>query len=202
MKEKILQLVRFIYNNFTPLVIFYGVNHYFGLKPAILSSVLFTIVEIAQKHFSKKPVTGLFKYTAAMTLVFGLVDLYSKQSFLFKYEAGITNILTGLFFGYSLFAEKTIIQEFYEQRPDAKPIREEMKKFFRFITLIWVTYFFLKAILYFWMASHYSIEQGLILRTLVGSGSMYALIFITSVGGRKLFFLSKRLGLLGVSEQE
>src|ERR1700742_5124464 len=103
MKEKLSALIRVLVDNFGPILVFYGINHFYGLKLAIIGSTVFFISEITLKYFRGTKVTLLFKFTSAMTLIFGAVDLYAQQSFLFKYESVATNVLTGIFFASTLW---------------------------------------------------------------------------------------------------
>jgi intracellular septation protein A len=194
MGQKSSAIAKFIFGNFGPLIIFYGVNHFYGLKPAIALSTLYSFGEIAYKVYRKERITNLFKFSASITLVFGVIDLYAQQSIVFKFESTVTNILTGLFFAASVFGDKTLLQEFYEQRKDAKTVKPELAAYLRFLTWVWVVYFFLKAAAYFWIAQHYTIEQGLLIRIVVGSGSFYALLAISIFGSKHLFHLLKKFG--------
>ncbi|MGZ3711162.1 MAG: septation protein IspZ [Bdellovibrionota bacterium] len=194
MKDKLKGLINFAFVNFGPLIVFYGTNRIYGLKIAIIASTLFSFAEIAWRLYRRLPITNLFKFSATVTILFGLVDLYAQQSFLFKYEASATNVLTGVFFGASLFSSKCLLQEFYEQRKDAKAVTPDLAGYFRLLTLIWVLYFWLKAAVYFWIAGRFSLEQGLLVRTVLGSGSFYLMLGISIFGSRKIFPLLKKWG--------
>ena len=197
MTPKIRAALYFLYSNFGPLIVFYGVNHFWGLKPAIAASTVFSILEIAIKVYRKERITGIFKYSAIMTLVFGAVDLYAQQSFLFKYESTVTNLFTAFFFGSTIFAEKTILQDYYEKSKNSKPMTADRVAYFKILTGVWVFYFVAKACAYFWIARHFTIEQSLLIRTLVGSGSLYVMLFISIFGSKKMFPLLSQWGVLG-----
>ena len=196
MPQKIRKFLVFVYNNFGPLVLFYGVNHFWGLKPAIAASTVLSVIEVATKLYRKEKITGLFIFSAGMTLIFGVVDLYSTQSFLFKYESTVTNIVTACFFGWSIFAEKTVIQEVYEAKPDAKKLGRDHIVYFKMLTGVWVIYFLAKAAVYFVIAGKFDLEQALVIRFVIGNGSFYLMLFISMVGSKKIFPLMKRLKLL------
>jgi intracellular septation protein A len=200
--DKFRTLAKIAFENFGPVLVFYAVNHFYGLKPAIAASILYTTAEIISKVSKNKKLTSLFKFSAIMTLVFGAVDLYSQQIFMFKYEACVSNVFTGLFFGASLFSEKTVLQEFREKSGDSKPVTRDRVAYFKILTAVWTIYFFAKASAYFWMASHMSLEKGLLIRTLLGSMSFYALLLISIFGSKKLFPLMKKWNLLPNSETE
>ncbi len=194
MGKKILVGVQFALLNFGPILAFYVVNHFYGLKPAIVVCAVYSIGEVIWAYFSGQELTNLFKFTAVMTLIFGVVDLCAQESFLFKYEAAVTNLLTGGFFGATVFGEKTMIQEFFEKSKYAKPVTPELAAYFRFFTLIWTAYFVVKAGIYFWVARHTTIEQGLIMRTLIGNGSFVIMLLISNLGGRRIFLFLRKLG--------
>ncbi|MFL5815715.1 MAG: septation protein IspZ [Bdellovibrionia bacterium] len=200
--ERLKPLAKVAFENFGPVLVFYAVNHFYGLRPAIAASALYTVAEIISKVRKKEKLTSLFKFSAIMTLIFGAVDLYSQQTFMFKYEACVSNVFTGLFFGASLLSEKTVLQEFREKSGNHGPVTQDRVAYFKILTAIWVIYFFAKAGAYYWMASHMSLEQGLMLRTILGSASFYAMLFISIFGSKKIFPLMKKWNLLPRSEAE
>lgn len=200
--EKLRALAKFAVENFGPILVFYGINHFYDIKSAIVASTLYSLGVIAYQIRKREKLTSLFKFSAIVTLIFGAVDLYSRQSFLFKYEACVTNIFTGIFFGASLFSNKTVIQEFREKSGNVKPLTRDRVAYFKILTLVWTAYFFLKAGAYYWMASTMSLEQGLLLRTILGSASFYALLFISIVGSKRIFPWMKKMKLLPVAEDE
>jgi uncharacterized membrane protein len=178
----------FLLSNFGPLIAFYAVNYRFGLMPAIAASSLWSIAEVVRHLVSKTPLTMIFKFSAAMTVVFGLVDLLAQQSLLFKYEAVVTNIATAAVFGATLRGGKSIIQESYERSPRAqgRKMPEWLPRYFRAVTAVFVVYFLAKAVLYFFVARAYSIEQALAIRAVVGNVSL-AVLFGLTFAMSKLF---------------
>lgn len=190
--KKIKAAIIFAVSNFGPLIVFFGVNYFLGLKPAIAGSLLFCIAEIVYRFYRKERTTTLFKYTAVTTFVFGAFDLYADNSFLFKYEAVVTNLLTAGVFVASLSSEKSIIQDFYEKQPNAKPMTPVKLVYFRFLTFVWISYFVLKSGIYLWLANQYSLEQGILIRVLIGSVSFYGLLFISIFGSKRLVPVMQR----------
>jgi len=196
MNQKLGALARVLFDNFGPVIVFYGVNHFYGLKMAIIASTVFSIAEIVLKALRGAKVTPLFKFTAVITLVFGCVDLYAQQSLLFKYESVATSLFLGIFFASSIFGGKTVIQEYTEAQGDQRPVTADRVAYFKILTGVWVLYFGLKAAAYYWIASNYSLEQSLVIRTVVGSGTLYAMLFVSIFGSKKIFPLLKKYGLL------
>jgi intracellular septation protein A len=198
--SKLFSFLKFAALNFGPAIVFYGTNHYCGLKPAIIFSTLYTGMDLAFRYWKRLPVNSLYRFSAATTLCFGAVDLYSKAPFLIRYESVATNVITGFFFFVSLFASRTVLEEMaapqMEGREQAADIAADLGAFFRFLTVVWSGYFFAKAAVYFWVASNYSIEQAMVIRTTFGTASLYVLIFASAAGGRPFFILMRKLGLL------
>ena len=161
------------------------------------------MAEIAIYKVKKKPISIFFLYSAAITVLFGGIDLYLKESVLFKYEATISNILVGCFFASTLLGKKPIIQEFAEaQGRISKELSLDGQFYFKFITLIWSVYFWLKAAIYAWLASRVSIGEGFLIRTLIGSASFYALLAISIFGYKFFHRILKKLKLLPSQQLE
>ncbi len=196
--EKITSALIFIFSNFGPLVIFSFANHFFGLKIAIAASLVFLIAEVLYQKSKKKPISEFFIFSAVTSIVFGVVDLTLTEAVLFNYEAVITNVITGFFFIYGAFKKKPLIQEFAEKREKFKNgTSPDLIHFFRIFTLVWATYFFMKAAFYVWVAAQpISTEEKIAIRSTIGGGSLYALIALSTFGGRRMFHFFKRLGWL------
>ena len=202
--EKLVSLLKFAANNFGPLIVFYLSNHFYGIKFAIAVSVTYSIADVVYQKIKKRPVSTFFLFSAGVTLVFGAVDLYLARSVLFNYEPAITNFITALFFLYGAFKEKPLIQEFAErQKKESISSTPDRVYFFRVFTLIWSGYFFLKAGFYIWLAAQsMSLDRMIMIRSAVGGGSLYAMIGLSFVGGRRLFLIMKKNGMLPVNPDE
>ncbi|MFH1263483.1 MAG: septation protein IspZ [Pseudomonadota bacterium] len=187
----------YAFANFGPLIVFYATNHFWGLKPAIAMAVIWTIGEIVYKRTRREKTTMFFKFSATIAIVFGLIDLTLKDSFLFKYEASMTNVIVGLFFGATIFGEKSIIQEFFERKKNlTEPMKPKQVLFFRWLTVLWVAYFIAKAAFYGWVSWKYSIERALVIRGIVGNTSLALLILGSFALGPQIYRLADKLGLL------
>jgi uncharacterized membrane protein len=137
-----------------------------------------------------------------LAIVFGTIDLLSQAPFMLKYEAVITNIATGIAFVLGSRGEKPMLQELAEQRRGAFPDRPDVREFFRLFTLLWSVYFFVKAGVYLWLGAILPMAQAVLLRSIIGSASMAAMVAVRFSQGRRLFSLCRRLGLLPVLEGE
>ena len=201
-KSQIVAGVRYLFTNFGPLIIFATANHYLGEKKAITLSVIYSVIEIGLQRMRGEPLTPFFIFSAATTLIFGGIDIYLPHSFLFKYEASLSNIITGVFFVVGAYGEKPLIQQFAERSRKTMEMTPELTRYFFLFTFVWAGYFFLKAAVYAWLAFQpISIEKLMIIRTIIGSVSFYALLGISIFGGRHFFLFFKKLGLLSTSAE-
>ncbi len=115
-------------------------------------------------------------------MVFGVIDFIIQEPIFFKFEAAIINILFALFFGFSLYRSKPIVQEIAEHQGRVDSVDSADKTFFfRFLTYTWVIYFVVKAIVLTWINLNHSLNQSLLLRVLIGNGS-FALMILASIG--------------------
>jgi intracellular septation protein A len=149
---KLAAVARFALAEFGPLIVFWLLALAFGVKPAILGSIVFIIADAVWRWRKGLKFTRLYSLVSALTLVFGFVDLVATSPFMLKYEAAVSNVVTGVAFVVGAVGEKSIIQDVAEQRGESFVATDEIRTFFRLFTLVWAAYFFLKAILFVWMA--------------------------------------------------
>jgi intracellular septation protein A len=193
---KLAAVARFALAEFGPLIVFWLLALAFGVKPAILGSIVFIIADAVWRWRKGLKFTRLYSLISALTLVFGFVDLVATSPFMLKYEAAVSNVVTGIAFVVGALGEKPIIQEVAEQRGESFVVTDEIRTFFRLFTLVWATYFFLKAFLFAWMAWTMPMLEAMALRSAIGGVSLGLMIAISVTQGRRLFFLCRRFGLL------
>jgi intracellular septation protein A len=193
---KLAAVARFALAEFGPLFVFWLLALAFGVKPAILGSIVFIIADAVWRWRKGLNFTRLYSLISALTLVFGFVDLVATSPFMLKYEAAVSNVVTGVAFVVGALGEKPIIQEVAEQRGESFVATDEIRTFFRLFTLVWAAYFFLKAILFAWMAWTMPMLEAMALRSAIGGVSLGLMIAISVTQGRRLFFLCRRFGLL------
>jgi intracellular septation protein A len=193
---KLAAVARFALAEFGPLIVFWLLALAFGIKPAILGSTAFIIADAVWRWRKGLKFTRLYSLVSALTLVFGFVDLVATSPFMLKYEAAVSNVVTGIAFVVGALGEKPIIQEIAEQRGESFVATDEIRTFFRLFTLVWAAYFFLKAILFVWMAWTMPMLEAMALRSAIGGVSLGLMIAISVTQGRRLFFLCRRFGLL------
>jgi intracellular septation protein A len=193
---KLAAVARFALAEVGPLIVFWLLALAFGVKPAILGSIVFIIADAVWRWRKGLKFTRLYLLVSALTLVFGFVDLVATSPFMLKYEAAVSNVVTGIAFVVGALGEKSIIQEVAEQRGETFVATDEIRTFFRLFTLVWAVYFFLKAILFAWIAWTMPMLEAMALRSAIGGVSLGLMIAISVTQGRRLFFLCRRFGLL------
>ena len=194
--EPLIRIAKFAFNNFGPLIVFYLVNHFYGLRIAVVAGVISGFLEVGYQLIRRKKITNLFKFTLLVTIVFGVLDLTMNSPVFFKYESVITNIITGVFFSLTIWAPKSVIQEFMEKRRGIEITDPNAVLRCRIITVIWALYFFIKAGFYVYVSSRYSIERAMIIRSTLGTGSFYALLGLSLVFGKKVISYFQKIGML------
>ncbi|HEY1943996.1 MAG TPA: septation protein IspZ [Roseiarcus sp.] len=195
--DKAAAAARFVVFEFGPLVTFWILSAAFGVKVAIVGSILFIAADAAWRTVRGLGFTRLYLLTSGLTLVFGAIDLMSATPFMLSYEAAVTNVATGIAFVVGAMGEKPLIQEVAEKRRGQPfPNGAEVRRFFQLFTLFWAGYFFLKAAFYLWTASTFPLAEAMALRSAIGGVSLAAMIALSVTQGRRLFFLCRWLGLL------
>ena len=194
--SQLLAVVRFALDEFGPLIVFWALAATLGAKAAILGAILFIVADAAWRWRKKLKFTRLYLLVSGLTLVFGLIDLFSTTPFMLKYEAVVSNVATGIIFVIGAFGEKPMMQEAAEQRGHSFVATEEIRAFFRLFTLVWAAYFFVKAAAFAWMAWTMPMLEAMALRSVIGGVSLGLMIAVSVTQGRRLFFLCRSLGLL------
>ncbi len=196
--QKLAAAARFVVFEFGPLVTFWILSAAFGVKVAIVGSILVIAADAAWRTVRGLGFTRLYLLTSGLTLVFGGIDLMSAAPFMLKYEAAVTNVATGAAFVVGALGKKPLIQEVAEKRQGGQPFPggAEVRRFFQLFTLFWAGYFFVKAAFYLWTAWTFPLAEAMALRSAVGGVSLAAMIALSVTQGRRLFFLCRWLGLL------
>src|SRR5215469_3454473 len=192
---RVLGFLRYIITEFGALIVFWATLYFFGIKPAIAATIIFILLDALYRWRARKPVTRIYVLTSTLAVVFGAIDLYAANPFMIKFEAVITNTVTGVFFVLGARGEKSMLQEMAERRQQF-PDRPDVRYFFRLFTLFWASYFFIKAAVYLWLGLTLPLERALALRVVIGNVSLIAMLALSFLGGRRLFFLCRWLGLL------
>jgi intracellular septation protein A len=194
--RRVLNALRFIVEQLGTLILFYLLLYSLGLKAAIAGALVFVVADGARRHIWKVGFPKLYILVSALTFIFGGIDLLSATPFMIKYEAVITSLVIAATFAFDAAGAKPMVQEIAEQQSKQSfPDRPDVRAFFKLLTIAWASYFFIRAIAYFWIGEVWPIERVMAVRPILGSASLLAMIAI-STQGRRLFMLCRRLGLL------
>jgi intracellular septation protein A len=167
--------------NMAPVLVFYGVNHFYGLRPAVVTTILFTFAEIIRFRVQKRPLNKVFLFAVGMTLVFSVLDLIYAKGVFVKLEPVITNLVTAGFFAY-LIKSPGMLKEMLEQAGKADALDSPEALFLVRINMaIWVLYFVGKSAVYLQYNLHHTVEQTLIFRTTVGNASLVGILAVSFV---------------------
>ncbi len=174
------KLVKFIFSNFGPLIGFYFINQFWGFKAATVISCGIVVMEYAYLKFRREPISSFFYFSSAIIIIFGVADLSFKEPFFFKFEAFLTNLFFAVFFGMSIFKQKSIIQEFAEsQKRTSLEQSQDKQFFFKLLTSFWTVYFILKGGFYLWINFSTSLNETLLIRMVVGKMSFWVMMILT-----------------------
>ena len=183
--------------NFAPLLVYYGVLHFFGLRIAAVSTIVFCLAEAAHYRWKQRPMPKLFKFICVLTLIFGVLDIIFAEGYFVRLEPVISNLLTAGFFAYTIWSPQAIIQMIATQGGQTSSLDSPDKRFlFRVLTGIWVVYFGVKALIYLRFNLDNSIEDGLLFRAVAGNLSFLLMFVFSVVLARPLGRLLHRLRLL------
>ena len=83
--------------------------------PAIFACVVFSVADFLFRRVNKHTIISLYWFTLVVSLVFGAIDLYATNPFIFKYESVATSLLMGVYFGLTLFRGKPLVQQLAEK---------------------------------------------------------------------------------------
>jgi intracellular septation protein A len=196
MIARIKAVLGFALAEFGPLIGFLLLSQFFGTKVAIAGTLVIVAIDSGWRWWKRVPLTRTYLLFVALTVVFGIIDLLSATPFMLKYEAVISNGVTGGIFVLGAVGPKPLIQSIAEQREGRPMSGEAVRIFFRWFTLAWAAYFFLKAAFYFWAAWTMPMAQAVVIRSVVGSLSLGLMLLVSYTQGPRLFLMCQRRGLL------
>ena len=191
--DRVQNFLKFILSNFGPLIGFYFVNQFWGLKAAVVASLVLGFGEFLWLKRKNEKITAFFYFSSGLIILFGTLDLLVKEPLFIKFEASITNLFFAIFFALSLFKDKSIVQQFAEtQKKILEEQSEDKKFFFQVFTLFWCFYFVSKALLYLWINFNSSLNEGLMIRMIVGKISFWGMMVISVGFPKKIWVLMEK----------
>lgn len=185
-----------LFHTFGSLILYWGVLLTFGLKPAIVATLLFIVAEVIWRMATHRPFPALWWFSNIMALVFGAVDLYADTPFMMRYEATVSNLMTAAFFAAGALGEEPLVLRLAMNSRNGHTIpkdRPEIIRFFRAFTLFWAAYFVARAGVFFWIMTAFPLTKALMLRTVISWASLGVMMLI-SLNGRRVLMLCRHFG--------
>lgn len=179
--------------DFGGVIVFYALLATLGLRAAIAGTLVFVPIDAFRRHALKVGFPRLYILSTTMVLVFGGIDVFSKQPFMLKYEGAVTESIVGVAFLIGSRGRSIIEELVMQQQPDfTHPHR---RRFFQLITRSWAVYFLCMAGFFLWVSQHVTLVHAVGIRqvaSLVGAAAMALFSFSGGVADR----VFQRLGLL------
>lgn len=189
--------LEFVAKNFGPLIVFWAIQYFAGLKIAIAASMLTAVGEFIYLKTRQQKPTPFLIFSTALALVFGVLDLWLTTPIFFKFEAGLTNLIFAGFFAASLWSAKPLVQEFAEEsRSFADHDPRDVRFFFQVFTAAWALYFVAKAVAYTYINFHVSVGYSLLARMILGNATFAIMIGASMTGGRPLWLALTKARLM------
>jgi intracellular septation protein A len=178
-----------------PVIVFIVVGNLFDVRAAIAATVVVVVLDFIRHRWLSIPYSRLSLVAAALTLTFGVIDLFAETPFMLRFEAVLSNALVGLVFIASAFGKKPLIQDFAERQGGVSfEGRADLTTFFR--AMLWAAYFLIKSGLYLYWGLNMPLVDAVERRTLFGTVSLIAMVVISTLFSKFLFRIAGRLGLL------
>ncbi len=150
----------FVLWEFGPLILLLTLSALFSLRVAIAGTILFILIDAVRRLWSHIPFTRIYLLSSGLALIFGTIDLFSQTPFMLRYEAVITNLMTGAAFVVGARGDRPMLEEIARQRGHTFPDRADVRHFFRLFTLLWACYFLAKAAIYLWLGAVLTAHAG------------------------------------------
>ena len=179
--------------DFGGVIVFYALLATLGLRAAIAGTLVFVPIDAFRRHKLGIGFPRLYILTTAMVLVFGSIDVFSKQPFMLKYEGAVTETIVGIAFAIGSRGRSIIEELVLQQQPDLS--FPHLRRFFQLITRTWAIYYLCMACFFLWVSQHFTLVHAVGVRqvsSLVGAGAMA----LFSFSGRFAFRTYQMLGLL------
>ncbi|WP_420607961.1 hypothetical protein [Novosphingopyxis sp.] len=199
--SRVLPLIKGLLHNFGGLVLYWTVLLAFGVKPAIVVTLLFISGEGGWRLKTHRPFPPLWWFANGAALLFGVIDLWARTPFMIRYEGAIINLVTaGAFALGALGPQPLVLRIARQHKSDIPADRPEVIRFFRAFTLAWALYFVARAGAFLWIMSAFPLAQALAIRTAVAWTSL-GVMLLASFNGRRVFDACQRLGFLKSSDE-
>jgi intracellular septation protein A len=176
--QALVRALDFVAKNFAAPIVFYASFNIWGAKPAIASAVAISLILGAWFAAKRVRPSPIFLVASVFTVVFGAIDLVIATPTWFRFEPFAQNLIIGSIFLVLQLARVPVAAWFMTGYPKAfqMELTPANLAYLRGITWIWVAYLHAKAAAFYWMALHYDLDDLVVLRTVIGGGTLVLLI--------------------------
>ena len=170
--------LKFTLENLLPSLVFFIIYHWKGATAAVAFAVGAAALQIVIQRILQSNLSPVFIIAAGFTIVFGSASLLASNPHFYRFEPFAQNFLLGTAFLVTLLAKATFAEWLMGSMPhQIRPNIEALGvSYFRRLTLVWAFYCFLKAALYLYLSYHVNLGELILLRSLLGGGSIALLV--------------------------
>ncbi len=176
--EQLKQGVSYFFLNLATPVTFYWAFHEWGPKAAIGFAVGVSILQLLTHVVFRVRPSPIFIFASGFTVVFGGIDLWIKTPQFYRFEPFAQNFGVATFFLFATWAGLPLAYEVAKALP--KPVQPKFRTpddpALKRLTWIWIVYLYLKSGFYLFLAFRVDLANLILLRTLIGGGSMAVMI--------------------------
>ena len=179
-------LAYFFLNLATPFT-FYWTFHQWGPKAAIGFAVAVSILQALTHVIFRVRPSPLFIIASGFTCLFGGIDLWIKTPQFYRFEPFAQNLAVATFVLLATWARLPIAYEFIKALP--RPLQPQLQASdappLKRLTWTWIVYLYLKAAFYLYLALRVDLADLILLRTLLGGGSMILMLLLLPLNFRR-----------------
>ncbi|MEO5970916.1 MAG: septation protein IspZ [Bdellovibrionia bacterium] len=174
--SKVVGGAAYVLTNFAASIVFYLTFHKLGAKAAIGLAIFVTGLQLLFHYLKRQRPTIFFIISTVFIILFGGIDLFISTPRFFRLEPFVQNfaIASGLFFTY--LARVPMLSRFAVDLPmNFRPKQELPLQYYRKLTLILIVYLYVKALVFLLLAFIVDLGSLILLRSILGGGSLFAL---------------------------
>lgn len=179
-------LIYFFLNLATP-VTFYWSFHEWGPKAAIGFAVGISGLQTLTHFIFKVRPSPIFIFSSGFTFLFGGIDLWIQSPKFYRFEPFAQNLSVATLALISVGAKIPLAYEMIRALPQSiqpKSLTPQHPALGR-ISWAWIIYLYLKALFYFYLAFRVDLADLILLRTVVGGGSMIFMLLLLPLNFRR-----------------
>jgi intracellular septation protein A len=182
----------YVLTNFAASIVFYLAFHELGAKVAIGLAVFVTGLQLLFHYLKRQRPTIFFIISTVFIMTFGGVDLFIPSPQFFRLEPFFQNFAIASFLLFTYLARVPMLSRFAVDLPARfRPKQVLPPQYYRKITLVFIVYLYVKAVLFLFLAFVVDLGLLILLRSIIGGGSLLAL-FVGEIFYRKSYLAREK----------